>query len=217
LSRHFRIYVPDVLSQMGLSAAVRPLKNREDCAAWLTEVLDALNLDRVSMVGHSYGGWLTLNLALLAPPRIKQMVLLSPAASFAPIRMSFLLRFLSSVFIPTRGMIHGFMQSTTTMTLANDHPIIEQLMTGVRAFRGDKIGSPVVTVFSDDDLRKIKAPTLLLIGDQDASCKPEAVMTRARQLIPHIEAQLVANGGHLFPTDQAEITNDRMLAFLNRS
>ena len=37
---------------------------------------------------------------------------------------------------------------------------------------------------------------------------------RARRLIPHIEAALIPGGGHLFPVDQAETTNARMLAFL---
>ena len=215
LSRYFHVYALDVLSQMGLSVATNRLKTRQDCAAWLTEVLDALHLDRVSIVGHSYGGWLSLNLALTAPGRVGRMVLLSPAASFASIRLPFLLNFLSTVFIPTRSRIHGFMQSTTTMPLSNDHPTIEQLAMGIKHFNGKYIGAPVYKVFSDEELRQINVPTLLLIGDRDTSCKPDLVLARARRLIPGIEAELVAGGGHLFPTDQADATNTRMLEFLN--
>jgi pimeloyl-ACP methyl ester carboxylesterase len=216
LSRQFRVYAPDVLSQMGLSVAAGRLKTRHDCAAWLIEVLDALNLERVCMVGHSYGGWLSLNLALTAPQRVERLVLLSPAAIFAPIRLPFLLRFLSAVFIPTRAMIHWFMQSTTTMPLSRSHPVIEQLVTGIRSFKGQQIGAPVYSVYSDDDLRQISMPTLLLIGDHDRSCKPNLVLHRAQQLVPHIQAELVIGGGHLFPTDQADVTNTRILEFLSR-
>jgi pimeloyl-ACP methyl ester carboxylesterase len=214
LSRYFRVYAPDVLSQMGLSAASRPLKTRQDYAAWLTEVLDALNLERVCMIGHSYGGWLSLNLALSAPQRIERLVLLSPAASFASIRLPFMLHFLSAVFMASRSRVHGFMQSTTTIKLSSNHPIIEQLIAGIKNFDGKQIGAPVVTVFKDDELRQVKLPTLLLIGDHDVSCQTNKVFSRARQLIPHIEAELVANGGHLFPTDQADVTNKRILEFL---
>jgi pimeloyl-ACP methyl ester carboxylesterase len=214
LSRYFQVYAPDVLSQMGLSAATRRLKTRQDCAAWLTEVLDTLDLEHVNIAGHSYGGWLSLNLALSAPQRVKRMVLLSPAASFASIRLPFLLHFLSAVFIPTRSRIHGFMQSTTTMPLSNSHPVIEQLIVGIKNFNGQQIGAPVVSVFSDADLRQIAMPTLLLIGDHDVSCKPKLVLARAQKLIPHIEAELVPGGGHLFPTDQADVANARMLEFL---
>jgi pimeloyl-ACP methyl ester carboxylesterase len=215
LSRYFRVYAPDVLNQMGLSVATRRLKTRQDCATWLIELLDALNLDSIYVVGHSYGGWLSLNLALAVPHRVERMVLLSPAASFASIPLPFLLRFLSGVFIPTRFMIHRFMQSTTTMPLNNNHPIVEQLVVAIKSFRGQQIGAPVFSVFVDDDLRQISMPTLLLIGDHDTSCKPTQVLERARRLIPHIKAELVVGGGHLFPTDQADITNARMLEFLN--
>lgn len=215
LSRHFRIYAPDVLSQMGLSMATRPLKTPQDCATWLIEVLDGLNLKEVSIVGHSYGGWLSLNLALAVPQRVKRMVLLSPAASFASIRLPFMLRFLSAVFIPTRSMIHSFIQSTSTMPLTTDHPIIEQLMMGIKHIDGRHIGAPVFKVFTNDQLQQINMPTLLLIGDQDTSCKPTQVLERAKRLIPNIEAELIADGGHLFPTDQADVTNTRMLEFLS--
>ena len=184
---------------------------------WLIEVLDALNLESVRIVGHSYGGWLTLNLALTVPQRVKQMVLLSPAASFASIRMRFLLHFLSAVFIPTRSMLHSFLQSTTTMPLGKNDPIIEQLAMGVKHFNGRQIGAPVFRVYSDDDLRRISVPTLLLVGDHDISCKPNLVLARARQLIPDLRAELVIDGGHLFPTDQADFTNARILEFLSNN
>jgi pimeloyl-ACP methyl ester carboxylesterase len=214
LSRYFRVYAPDVLSQMGLSVATRRPKTRQNYAAWLTEVLDALDLERVCIVGHSYGGWLSLNLALSVPQRVERIVLLSPAASFASIRLPFLLHFLSAVFIPTRSRIHGFMQSTTTMPLSNSHPIIEQLIVGIKHFNGQQIGAPVVSVFTEDELRQITVPTLLLIGDHDVSCKLASVLARAQRLIPNIEAELVLGGGHLFPTDQADVSNTRMLEFL---
>ena len=42
-------------------------------------VLDALGLDRVPVVGHSFGGAIALHLARLAPHRVESLVLLDPA------------------------------------------------------------------------------------------------------------------------------------------
>lgn len=42
-------------------------------------VLDALGLDRVPVVGHSFGGAVALHLARLAPDRVERLVLLDPA------------------------------------------------------------------------------------------------------------------------------------------
>src|SRR5262245_38485722 len=44
LSRHFQVFAPDVPGQMGLSVASQRLRNRQDCANWLIDLLEALNL-----------------------------------------------------------------------------------------------------------------------------------------------------------------------------
>lgn len=217
LSRAFRVYAPDMINQTGLSVAARPLKTGQDCADWLSDVLDALKIDRVTLIGHSYGGWLALNLALIAPQRVERMVLLSPAACFTQISLPFMAQFLFSVFFPSRKSIYRFLQTNTTMKLADGQPEVEQLLMGIKHLKPEQFGAPVTRVFSDAELGTITMPTLLLIGDHDVSCKPQRVMDRACRVMPQIEAELIAGGGHLFPTDQAEATNSRMMRFLNQS
>ncbi|WP_406389757.1 alpha/beta fold hydrolase [Streptomyces sp. NBC_00887] len=46
--------------------------------AWLDETLAALGLDRVHLVGASYGGWLALNQAHRRPDRLASVTLLDP-------------------------------------------------------------------------------------------------------------------------------------------
>jgi pimeloyl-ACP methyl ester carboxylesterase len=48
-------------------------------------LLDALKLDRVVLVGHSFGGRATVEAALRSPKRIKTLVLVDPALSLAPV------------------------------------------------------------------------------------------------------------------------------------
>ncbi len=214
LSRHFRVYALDVVNQMGLSVCTRPLATRADCAAWLGEVLDGLGLERATLMGHSYGGWLALNLALAAPARVTRLVLLSPASAFAPIATRFLLAFLSAVFVPTPRMLYWFMQQTTTQRLVYPTADVEQLLAGIRAFTQSQLAGPVFAVFSDAELHGLHAPTLLLVGERDVACNPRRVLERARRLVPQIEAELIAGGGHLFQVDQAAATNARLLRFL---
>ena len=52
----------DVMGQPSKSIPDEPIRNAADYVAWLTATLDALHLDRVSLVGMSFGGWLALNL-----------------------------------------------------------------------------------------------------------------------------------------------------------
>ncbi|MGI5127696.1 alpha/beta fold hydrolase [Pseudonocardia sp. CA-107938] len=47
-------------------------------------VLDALGLERVPVIGHSYGGAIALHLAWAAPHRVDRLVLLDPALGLNP-------------------------------------------------------------------------------------------------------------------------------------
>jgi pimeloyl-ACP methyl ester carboxylesterase len=214
LSRHFRVYAPDVIDQMGQGVPLRRLKTAQDCSDWLIEVLDALHLERVPIVGHSHGGWQTLNLAVRAPSRVERMVLLSPAASFARLHWQLFLHMLPVLVRPTKGMFYWSLQWLTTMPLGGAHPLVEQFMIGALNFRPQELSLGTVSVFGDDELRRISMPTLLLIGEHDGTCKTGTVLARARRLIPHIETALIEEGGHLFPVDRADATNARMLSFL---
>lgn len=51
----------------------------EQHVADVVGTLDALGLDRVPVIGHSYGGAIALHLARLAPERVERLVLLDPA------------------------------------------------------------------------------------------------------------------------------------------
>jgi pimeloyl-ACP methyl ester carboxylesterase len=215
LSSHFRVYMPDVIDQMGRSIPTRPLQTRQNYAAWLTEVLDALEIERTLIAGHSYGGWLTLNLALASPQRIERMVLLSPAASFSSMTMQFYIRGMAAGLIPLRPLVYSMLKWMSTQPVTRGDEGVEQFVIGLRNFRQQPVGYP--SVFPDDELRQIRIPTLLLIGDHEVIYDAERVLERARKLIPRIEAELVPGGGHAFTVDQPDYTNRRILRFLKES
>jgi pimeloyl-ACP methyl ester carboxylesterase len=214
LSGYFRVYAPDMIGHMGLGVATRPLQTPQDCSTWLIELMDALNIERAAVGGLSQGGWLTLNLALAAPHRVERMVLLSPSAAFAPITRRFFLRLIPVLFIPTQRMIYWFLQWTTTRQLVKGDPLIEQMVIGMKGFKPQEMGKPIFSVYTDEELGQVTMPTLLLVGEHEVIYKPNLVLERARRLMPQVEAELIAGGGHMFPVDQAEATNARILKFL---
>lgn len=76
LAQDFRVVAPDVL---GFGSTQRPDGVTYDLPTWLdhlTGFLDALGLDRVHLVGNSFGGALALALATRAPGRVDRLVLM---------------------------------------------------------------------------------------------------------------------------------------------
>ena len=108
-SKDYRVYAIDTMGQPSKSIPGEPIRDAADYVAWLTATLDGLHLDRISLVGMSYGGWLALTYAVAAPERVQKLVLLS-AGGFLPIARQFSLRGMLMVFFPTRFTVNSFMR-----------------------------------------------------------------------------------------------------------
>lgn len=218
LSQHFRVYAPDVIDQAGRSTPTRKLGNRQDCADWLSDVLDALQVERAAFVGHSHGGWQVLNLAILAPHRVDRLILLSPAG-ITRLRLEIFLRLLPAFIIPTKAVFYRSFQWSTVKTLdaRQPEPVIDQIRVGGTSFKPQELGFGVVHVFVDEELRQINQPILLLVGDQEKIFNPTLLLERAHRLLPHLEAELIAHAAHLLPIDQAETVNARIVVFLKQA
>lgn len=210
-----RIYSVDSIGSAGKGIQTRPILMRSDFADWLGDVLDGLDLARTDLLASSQGGWLALNLALLAPERVGALALLAPAASILPIRpvMRMFIRVGPSMPAWTgppslKAMFGGRVEV--------DDRVVRQLTLHLRHFRyQERAVHP--TAFPGFELGGLLAPTLLLVGEHEVIYDPAAVFARARKLIRNIETGLVEGVGHLINMERPQIVEERVLPFLSRS
>jgi pimeloyl-ACP methyl ester carboxylesterase len=80
LSQRRRTYAVDTICDVNLSVPSRPIKGRQDFAVWMGDLLDGLQIEGADVVGNSFGGYVALSTALALPARMRQVVLISPAA-----------------------------------------------------------------------------------------------------------------------------------------
>ena len=210
LSARHRVYAVDVISDAGKSVADRLLVKREDYAQWLKEVLDGLNIDKCHMLGHSYGGWLTLNMVLAHPERLQKIVLLAPAASFRPLSL------LTKLFFFLGNFKIGPSARSVLNTMAAKGTVLEepfiQLMEEVTRYCTSAIMFP--TVFTDDELKQIDLPVLLIIGAKEKIYHLQKAIERAQRCLPDLTTEIIPEAGHLLIMDQPEFINTRILTFL---
>lgn len=83
LGDSFRLIVPDLRGR-GQSAAPATGYSMEDHARDAVALLDALGLDRVAVVGHSFGGFLGIYLAATRPERVTKLVVIDAAMTLNP-------------------------------------------------------------------------------------------------------------------------------------
>lgn len=212
LAANHRLYVVDVMGDMTQTVQSRPFRKRAETAIWLSELLDALGIERTIMIGHSYGAWLTLNFALHAPERLERMVLLAPAASFMPMVRQFLLRRLAAWLFPVRGV-----QSFAKWCLAPGNRIPEcvvQLMTmAVKHYRYTSM-PPMPDVYTDEELRRIETPCLFLVGEREVIYKAADAVERATRLVKGLQAKIIPNASHALNMEQPDKVNEAILPFI---
>jgi pimeloyl-ACP methyl ester carboxylesterase len=214
-SAEHRLYALDTIGDRNRSVASRPLVSAEAYVAWLEETLDALGLDRVDLAGLSYGGWLALKFALERPERVRRLVLFDPAASLAPLRGEFFLRVLPLMVLPARRLAESYLRWFFSPGAAIPPEMIEQWIQGWKHF---SITAAPPTVFADDQLRSLRPPTLLMIGDREVIYRDrDAALGRALRLMPDVRAEFVAGAAHVPTAEQPARVNARVLRFLDEA
>jgi len=67
--------------------------------------------------------------------------------------------------------------------------------------------------FTDSELRSVKIPVLLLIGERSVIYNPQRVYQRAIHLIPNVQAEIIPGASHALNAEKVELVNARILEF----
>jgi pimeloyl-ACP methyl ester carboxylesterase len=202
LLERFRVYAVDVIGQSVKSADARPSVSNNEYGEWLTEVLDGLSLERTHVVGVSWGGFVAIRLAAHAPERIHRLALLVPAGvvngshweGLTKIALPMMLYRLS----PSPRRLEGMVRHLLTNT---DDDWAPYLGDAVRSFNMDM---RVPALARPEELRRLKAPTLVLGAEGDVSFPGERLLARAPQLFPAlVDQELIKGCRHCPPTTDA--------------
>ena len=219
-TRDYRVYAIDTMGQPGKSIPGEPIRDAADYVTWLTATLNALKLDRIYLVGMSYGGWLALEYALAAPARVQKLALLSPGG-LAPVVTEFSLRGMLMLFFPTRFMVHSFMGwlgFTDRRGELDSTRVLDLMYLGLKHFRMPPETMRIMpTEPSDNKLRTMRVPVLVLVGAEEVMFDPLEALHRGRKFIPDLEGDLVPQSSHDMSFSQHEIVDARVLDFLNKT
>lgn len=202
LAKRFRVIAPDMFG-FGYSDS----KGRiEDKRVWVDQVaslLDGLGIDKVSMVGNSFGGGITLAFMIAHPDRVERAVLMGPAGLDFPIT-------------PALDLVWGYQPSleemrTSLKYLAWDHSRLTEDLIQSRyeasarpeahepyhaTFGGaDRQRNIAMLASREEDVAALQHETLILHGLFDQVI-PLASTVRLASLLPRADLHVFAECGH---------------------
>ncbi len=212
LSEAHRVYAIDFLMEPGKSKCDVEVSETAALMKWYDEIFKELKLEEFDLLGASRGGWLATNIALHSKARVKKLVLLSPAQTFTWIKPgSKVLKNLVYTISPKRKKLRSVLKTMTCNVDSIKQVYIDQYYMGLEKSSVSRCFMDM-TPFSDEELRSLDMPVLVLIGDHDI-INNEKSLKRAKKLIRHIEVGTVKHAGHFLSMDQADVINKTMVNF----
>ena len=205
----------------GLSERPRlPLSMRR-LARVVADLLDALELERVDVLGYSFGGGLAQELARRAPGRVRRLVLCAtgPGLGGSPPRP------LAALMLATPARYyHPRLLALTVPHIAGGRTAREpRVLAEQAAARLSRPPDPLGYAYqlyaglgwsSLPWLHRVQHESLIVAGDQD----PTVPLRNARLLaarLPHARLHVVKGGGHLFLLDEPYSVAPAIRAFLD--
>lgn len=215
LAERFDVIAPDHPG-FGKSDDFPEAEGVDDLVYHYLDVLDALDADRVHLVGASFGGWIAAELAVAAPHRLKSLVLLSAAG----LRLAE--HPVTDVFLTPPAKLPGVLfhsppPAPETAGADGAGPDIDTILAAYREATSlarfcwvPYLSNPKL----ERRLRRVTVPTLVVAPDDDRLI-PVAHAKRYAERIPGAQYAEVKECGHAMyfekPAEFADIT----AAFLN--
>lgn len=215
LAGSFRVLRPD-LPGFNHSQPRADVRSVHDLAYRTWDLIDALGLDSVRVIGSSLGGWLAADLATVEPARVSHLVLIGAAGLRPPAGFGVDVFVLSPAEMAAKTYHAAQARERALATAAEreSDPQQQALQLRNRAATARLAWNPY---FHDpglaDRLHRVRARTLIIWGEQDQLMPPECGR-QYEQLIPGARLEVLAGCGHLPQSERTAEFCDLTRAFL---
>jgi pimeloyl-ACP methyl ester carboxylesterase len=211
LSADYRVYAIDIIGDPNKSKPFRPIRQLSFYVDWFKDLMDQLNLDRVDFIGNSVGAYHVANFALNEPERVRSMTLIGPASTFVNIPAFYLNTF------PGGMTGWGFLVRHAVRWIENGVPLdpkFHRLFYLLLKY-GKSANQVFPSVMTDEQLKRIQTPTLLIYGEKEVIYNYSLAIRRAENFLPEVKIEIIPGANHITGASQPELTNDAILRFLN--
>ena len=209
LARQFTVHAP-WLPGYGDAAGLEHIVDLTDLTLYHLELLDALRLGPAPVIGHFLGGMIAAEMAAYSPPSVSRLVLAAPAGLWrddAPVADLLALS-------PPELLDRLAATPAAAHALNGPHDALTADRMPDLAAAG-KFLWPLPDKGLARRAYRIKAPTLILWGQQD-QINPPSYANDFQRLIADSRIETLPNAGHLLMLEQPDAFANAITSFLNQ-
>jgi pimeloyl-ACP methyl ester carboxylesterase len=232
LAKRYRVICPD-LRGLGWTDAPPRGYEKEELASDVLALLDALDLERVKLVGHDWGGWVGFLLCLREPRRFERYLALNILPPFVPPDPGGVLslwRFWYPWTIAAPGLGAWAVRQTMRRNpvyrwIGADAWGDEEREIFLGQFREPERARASVQYYRTFQLREVgpilrgryraqrlRTPTRLLFGTGDRVMSTRS-LEAAKRYADDLQIELVPGVGHFIADERPDLVLDRALSF----
>jgi pimeloyl-ACP methyl ester carboxylesterase len=185
-----------------------------DVAFFYLDVLQALDLGKVHLVGHGLGGWIAAEMAIRSTERIKSLALLAPAGvESRDALFDDVFAWTAEEFAQRHFHDRKLAQEWQEAQAKLDIDVVLQNRTALaRLAWNPRLHNPQLPYW----LHRIDVPTLLIWGEDDQVI-PFACRKPFQREIRQAELVALPSSGHALPIERANEVAARLAAFFQRA
>ncbi|MBU2951274.1 alpha/beta hydrolase [Tamlana agarivorans] len=213
LAKNHRVYAIDFLMEPGKSTLTSDALSSKELVLWYNSIFNYYKLKDFDLVAASRGGWIATLLASQKDNSINKMVLLSPAQTFEYIdQLAKTSNALLLKLFPSQKKFEKTLETFSTHPDKINSKYKKQFYLANK-YAKSNTSMLQMTPFSDEELKFITTPVLILIGDQDV-INSEKSLERAQNLLFRSQTTIIKDAGHFLSIDQSEAVNTAISTFL---
>jgi acetyl esterase len=215
LAQHRRVIAPEHPGA-GQSEGAEAIRNLYDLLLHYADLLDALGLGRLAVVGHSFGGMVAAELAAFAPERVERLVLMDPLGfwddrmpvadynAVAPERL------LGLLFADPTGPAAEAFRAVPEDPDERVRAIVGRIATLAAT---NQLVWPIPDKGLASRLDRVRMPTLLVWGQKDGIVPPAYAEELAARL-PAASVRVIEGAAHMPHVEQPEVVAEAVRMFL---
>lgn len=201
----------------GDSTGLEHLDDIIDLVVHELDLLDALGLAQVDVIGHSLGGMVGAEIAAIAPHRVRRLVLASPLGLWRddePTFDFFAERAADIAAATWFDVESGAAKAATSMPAEHDAVVARVYETMQSLAAAAKFSWPIPDKGLRKRIHRITAPTLLLWGERDGIV-PNVYAGEFQSLIAGSRMETIAASAHMPHVEQPEAWARAVTSFLD--
>lgn len=197
LASKYCVYAVDVLAQPNKSAENRLDMKSLDYGKWLIEVIIKLRLKNVTLVGFSFGGFISLKALEFNETPIKQVFLIAPVyiVNGNPLVGLFKMFLPLKKFIKTNNQKHIKKVMHVLFSEYDDFALTFMSTT----FRNCNMDFSPLPIISKQSANNIKTPITIIAAEKDIMFPGKKMIKRAKDILPSLEEVVLLEGSKHVP------------------